>query len=239
MSGPLRARLALPVLLLAVACESDPFVYELNGPQADDEAGEAAAGAEEGEEPGAGGAATSGAPAGADSPPDAGSDAPDPGPAATGLYALQAERLDGTPTPLDAWAGKVTLVVNTASRCGLTPQYDQLQTLHERYGADGRFAVLGFPCNQFGGQEPGTADEIAAFCETNYGVTFPLFAKVRVKGDGQSEVFAFLTERFPEPEWNFRKYLVGPDGRVLASFEPRTPPDAPAVVAAIEAALAG
>jgi len=173
--------------------------------------------------------------------PDGDAPLPNETPAApaTGFYALQTQRLDGTPVALARWAGRVTLVVNTASECGLTPQYEQLEALHDRYAAGGRFEVLGFPCNQFGGQEPGTPEDIASFCSSRYAVTFPLFAKCEVKGDDQSEVFAYLTRDFPEPEWNFRKYLVGADGTVLTSFDPPTRPDAPEVVSAIEAALGG
>jgi glutathione peroxidase len=150
--------------------------------------------------------------------------------------------LAGEDTSLTEYAGKALLVVNVASQCGLTPQYAGLERLHETY-ADRGFAVLGFPCNQFAGQEPGTAEEIQEFCSTTYGVTFPLFEKIDVNGDGRHPLYAELT-RTPDPtgaagdiQWNFEKFLVAADGHPVARFRPQTTPDDPALVDAIEAAL--
>jgi glutathione peroxidase len=138
--------------------------------------------------------------------------------------------------------GALLLVVNVASKCGLTPQYSTLEKLHEQF-ADRGFAVVGFPCNQFGGQEPGSADEIAEFCSATYGVTFPMFEKIEVNGPGRHAIYTELT-RAPDADgqagdiqWNFEKFLVRPDGTVAGRFRPRTAPDAPEVVAAIEANL--
>jgi len=155
------------------------------------------------------------------------------------LYALETTSLDGEPAPLSAYAGKVALVVNVASKCGLTPQYEGLQKLYGEM-ADRGFVILGFPSNQFMGQEPGTPAEIREFCTAEYGVTFPLFAKTEVKGEGRCAVYRFLTAGgLEEPTWNFTKYLVGRDGRVIARFAPRTPPEDPDLRAAIEKALTG
>src|SRR5947209_14369819 len=138
--------------------------------------------------------------------------------------------------------GRAALMVNVASKCGLTPQYTQLEQLHEELAPRG-FTVLGFPCNQFGGQEPGSADEIAEFCSATYGVTFPMSAKVEVNGPGRDAVYARLTEvadaegHTGDIRWNFEKFVVAPDGRVVARFGPRTEPDAPEVRAAIESVL--
>lgn len=131
------------------------------------------------------------------------------------------------------------LVVNVASQCGLTPQYAKLQELYERY-RDRGFEVLGFPCNQFGAQEPGTEAEIRSFCETKYGVTFPLFAKIEVNGPGAHPLYQWLERETGGGEiaWNFEKFLVDRQGAVRARFSPRTPPDDPEIVRAIEAALA-
>jgi glutathione peroxidase len=136
-------------------------------------------------------------------------------------------------------AGKTLLVVNVASKCGLTPQYTALEALHERLAPRG-FAVVGFPCNQFGGQEPGTSEEIAEFCSATYGVTFPMFEKVEVNGAGRHPVYDELTAvadadgEAGDIQWNFEKFLVRADGSVAARFRPRTVPDAPEVLAAIE-----
>jgi len=150
--------------------------------------------------------------------------------------------LQGKPLELGQFRDSAVLVVNVASRCGLTPQYTALEALHERY-ADRGFSVLGVPCNQFAGQEPGTAEEIAEFCSTTYGVTFPMTEKVEVNGDGRHPLYQELVDT-PDAEgyagdirWNFEKFLVGPDGTVRARFSPPTSPDAPDVAAAIEAAL--
>jgi glutathione peroxidase len=150
--------------------------------------------------------------------------------------------LDGKSKNLADFKGKPVLVVNVASRCGLTPQYAGLQKLQETYGARG-FNVLGFPCNQFMGQEPGSEKEIGEFCTKNYGVTFPMFAKLEVNGAGRAPLFAWLTAEKTAPDgpgdiaWNFGKFLVGKDGKVIARFNPRVAPDAPELVAAIEKAL--
>jgi glutathione peroxidase len=147
--------------------------------------------------------------------------------------------LGGEPAELPA--GETLLIVNVASRCGLTPQYEGLQRLHEKYA--GRGFSVGFPCNQFYGQEPGTAEEIAEFCSTEYGVTFPMFEKIDVNGPDRHPLYAALTET-PDTEgtagdvqWNFEKFLVGPGRTVLARFRPRTAPESDEVVTAIEAAL--
>lgn len=158
------------------------------------------------------------------------------------IYDTDIAALDGTPNVLADLNGKVTLVVNVASKCGLTPQYEQLETIHERY-ADRGFSVLGVPCNQFLGQEPGTAEEIATFCSTTYGVTFPLTEKIEVNGDDRHPLYDQLTPvadaegRDGDIQWNFEKFLVGADGSVVARFAPTVAPDDPAVIAAIESAL--
>jgi glutathione peroxidase len=150
--------------------------------------------------------------------------------------------LDGKPTTLRELSGGATLVVNVASKCGLTPQYTALEKLAEGYAARG-LAVVGVPCNQFMGQEPGTADEIAEFCSSTYGVTFPLLAKTDVNGDDRHPLYAELTKatdadgQAGDIQWNFEKFLVGPDGEVVNRFRPRTEPDAPEVINAIEAVV--
>jgi glutathione peroxidase len=155
------------------------------------------------------------------------------------VYSVPVKTLEGEATNLDRFAGKVTLLVNVASYCGNTPQYSGLEALQERYQSRG-FSVLGFPSNDFGQQEPGSAKEIREFCSTKYQVTFPLFEKVQTKkGDGQSPLYAKLGEASGKlPNWNFAKYLVGRDGRVIEYFDPRTKPDDPKLVAAIDAAVA-
>ena len=158
------------------------------------------------------------------------------------ITAVPIARLDGSPDALGPLAGSVVLVVNVASKCGLTPQYTGLEALHERY-ADRGFSVVGVPCNQFLGQEPGSPEEIATFCSETYGVTFPLTEKIDVNGDGQHPLYAALTPvadgegHTGDIRWNFEKFLVGRDGAVVARFAPPTDPEAPEVVAAIEAAL--
>src|SRR3954453_10523226 len=152
--------------------------------------------------------------------------------------------LSGEETTLGALTGgSAALVVNVASRCGLTPQYTQLEALHEEFGPRG-FTVIGFPCNQFMGQEPGTAEEIAEFCSATYGVTFPMTDKVEVNGPGAHPVYQRLTE-FPDASgeagpvrWNFEKFLLAPDGEVVARFRPQTEPNAAQLVTAIESLLA-
>ncbi len=146
------------------------------------------------------------------------------------------KRLDGSDQDLSEFEGDVVLVVNTASKCGLTPQYEGLQRLYDEKNEAG-FTVLGFPANDFFEQEPGGEDEIAEFCQVNYGVSFPMFAKTSVKGDDANPLFATLTELSEEPEWNFAKYLIGRDGKLVSKFPAQTVPEDPEVVAAIDAAL--
>ncbi len=157
---------------------------------------------------------------------------------ASDLYSIPVKNLDGSQGDLGQYKGKVTLVVNVASECGLTPQYSGLQELHERY-KDRGFSVLGFPCNDFGGQEPGTPAEIKTFCESNYHVTFPMFEKcVTKEGADQSPVYKYLKSATNElPGWNFAKYLVGKDGKAIRFFGSRTAPNDKALLEAIEAAL--
>lgn len=158
------------------------------------------------------------------------------------LADIPLQDLAGKDTSLKPHAGKVLLIVNVASQCGATPQYGGLEALHQKYGARG-LAVLGFPCNDFGAQEPGTAAEIKQFCTTNYKVTFPLFAKIHcADGPEQHPLFTALTSKgsvLPGPvTWNFSKFLVGRDGKLLARFDTGTEPDDAALVKAIEQALA-
>jgi glutathione peroxidase len=152
------------------------------------------------------------------------------------LHELSAKTLSGTTQDLGDFRGRVLLVVNTASACGFTPQYTGLEALWQEYKDKG-LTVVGFPSNDFGGQEPGTEAEIQTFCSTRYDVTFPLFAKVKTKGDGQSPVYQFLTAAHGDPKWNFHKYLVGKDGQVKAAFSSKVAPDDPALRAAIDEAL--
>ncbi len=151
------------------------------------------------------------------------------------------KRLDGREEALETYRGKVVLVVNVASKCGLTPQYKGLQRLYEQYNGQG-LEILGFPANDFMGQEPGTDPEISEFCEINYGVTFPLFSKITVKGEEMHPLYQELTTQ-PEPIggdvlWNFQKYLLNRDGEVVAKFGPRTEPQDPELVAHVESLLA-
>jgi glutathione peroxidase len=155
---------------------------------------------------------------------------------ASSLFDLTPNSLEGTPQPLSAYKGKVVLVVNVASECGFTPQYQGLEQLYESYKDKG-FVLLGFPSNDFGSQEPGSPAEIRHFCSTKFHVTFPMFEKVKTKGDGQSPVYAFLTAKDGEPKWNFHKYLVGKNGQVLQAFPSKIKPDGPELKAAIDAAL--
>ena len=176
------------------------------------------------------------------------------------IYDVSVKRIDGAPTKLDAFDGKVLLIVNVASKCGLTPQYEGLEQLHEKY-ADRGFAVLGFPANEFGAQEPGTNAEIQDFCTTTYGVPFPMFEKIVVKGEDQHPLYQALTAAQPKAQgdtagfkarlegygikvgrddeilWNFEKFLVDRSGEVVARFAPTTAADDPALIAAIEKAL--
>ena len=158
------------------------------------------------------------------------------------VYDIPIANIDGSEHGLGPLAGNVTLVVNVASKCGLTPQYTGLEKVHEQY-ADQGFSVVGVPCNQFMGQEPGTHAEIVEFCSTTYGVTFPLMEKVDVNGDDRHALYEVLTATADaegvdgDIRWNFEKFLVDRDGNVLARFAPQVDPEAPEVVSAIEAAL--
>ena len=166
------------------------------------------------------------------------------------VYDIPVNRIDGAPASLGDYKGKVVLVVNVASKCGLTPQYEGLEKLYENY-MDKGLVVTGFPANEFGGQEPGTNAEVAAFCTTNFGVKFPMFEKIVVKGEGQHPLYAALTKAVPVAEgvgdrapadgsvlWNFEKFLVAKDGSVARRFSPRMTPDDPIIVSAIEEELA-
>lgn len=149
--------------------------------------------------------------------------------------------IDGKDTSLKAYAGKTLLIVNVASRCGYTPQYDGLETLYKKYQAKG-LVVLGFPCNDFGSQEPGTEEDIKQFCSSKFNVTFPLFGKLHVKGDEQHPLYAALTgPNSPAPgpvKWNFGKFLIGRDGKILSRYDSAVKPDSAELSTAIEAALA-
>ena len=153
------------------------------------------------------------------------------------------ESLDGKPVELKKYAGKVVLVVNVASECGLTGQYEGLQKTFDKYQGKG-FVVLGFPCNQFGSQEPGSSKEISEFCKKNYGVTFDMFQKVDVNGDSACDLYQYLTSLETKPKgagkvkWNFEKFLLNRQGQVVARFDPATDPEDPAILAAIEKELA-
>jgi glutathione peroxidase len=176
------------------------------------------------------------------------------------IESIPVARIDGTPTTLAEWTGKLRLIVNVASKCGLTPQYEGLEKLHETYRDKG-LTILGFPANNFGGQEPGTNEEVAAFCATTYGVTFPMFQKISVKGEDQHPLYAALTAAQPrasakddsfkkdladygvkpdsedEVLWNFEKFLMARDGRVIGRFAPDVTPEDRLLVDAIKAAL--
>lgn len=155
------------------------------------------------------------------------------------LYDFKVNRLNGTPVTLSDYSGKVLLIVNTASECGLTPQYKGLQELHDSYQAQG-LKVLGFPSNDFGAQEPGSDEQIGQFCSANYGVSFDMFAKIPVKGEGQAPLYQYLTSQpgvEGEIRWNFDKFLVDRSGKVVKRFHPKTEPTDPEVLAAIQEAL--
>jgi len=161
------------------------------------------------------------------------------------IYDAPIHDLDGADADLHAYEGTALLLVNVASACGLTPQYAGLQKLHEEFGGKG-FEVLGFPCNQFMGQEPGTPDEIRTFCETNYNVSFPLFEKIEVNGDGRHALYEQLVEvpdsadgHTGDIRWNFEKFLVSPTGEIVGRFSPTVEPDDAAIVDAIKAQLPG
>ena len=159
------------------------------------------------------------------------------------LYDIPIHTLQGSDTTLGDYGGKTLLVVNVASKCGLTPQYEGLERLQKTY-ADRGFSVIGFPCNQFMGQEPGTAEEIEQFCSTTYGVTFPLMEKIDVNGDDRHPIYAELTEKEDaegkagDITWNFEKFLLSPQGEIVARYRPQVEPEDPAIVGDIEAQLA-
>jgi len=161
---------------------------------------------------------------------------------ASNVYDFSLDSIDGKAAPLSAYQGKVLLLVNVASKCGFTPQYEQLEAVYEKYKDKG-LVVIGFPANNFMAQEPGTNAEIKDFCSRKYNVTFPMYSKISVKGDDKTPLYQFLTDKTANPstggeiKWNFTKFLVGRDGKIVARFEPAVKPDAPQVVEAIEKAL--
>jgi glutathione peroxidase len=163
-------------------------------------------------------------------------------PADSQIWNTPLKTLDGKPTSLAELKGKTIMVVNVASKCGLTPQYTQLEALQKKY-EDRGFTVVGFPCNQFGGQEPGTAEEIQEFCSTTYGVTFPMMEKIEVNGAGRHPIYKELTQvkdtgdYTGDIRWNFEKFVISADGKHVTRFNPKVKPDAPEVVATIEAGL--
>jgi len=162
--------------------------------------------------------------------------------AASSVYDFTMPALNGTPTPLAGFKGKVVLVVNVASQCGYTPQYEGLQALYAKYRDQG-FVIAGFPANNFGGQEPGTNEEIGAFCKSKFGVTFPMFSKISVKGSDQAPLYRFLTDKSANPktggeiQWNFTKFLVDRTGKVIQRFEPAVEPLSKELVSAVESTL--
>lgn len=158
-----------------------------------------------------------------------------------GIYDIEIKTIDGQPQTLGTWRDKLLLIVNVASQCGFTPQYAGLEALYRKY-KDRGFVVLGFPANDFAGQEPGTNAEIAEFCRSTYGIEFPMFEKITVKGDGMHPLYRELTSQ-PAPvggevKWNFQKYLLDRDGRVVAKFEPQVKPEDPSLVSKLEELLA-
>ena len=161
---------------------------------------------------------------------------------ASGVLDFSLNSIDGQAAPLSQYRGKVLLLVNVASQCGYTPQYAGLEAIYEKYKSQG-LVVLGFPANNFRGQEPGTNEEIKAFCTRKYNVTFPMYSKISVAGEDQAPLYQFLTDTQANPstggaiKWNFTKFLVGKDGRVIQRFEPAVKPDSPEVISAVEAAL--
>ena len=161
----------------------------------------------------------------------------------TTLYDIEVETMTGDTVLLDAYAGKVMLIVNTASKCGFTGQYEGLQALNDKYESQG-LVVLGFPANDFLGQEPGTNEEIQSFCTLNYGVTFPMFAKISVKGKAQHPLYQYLTSQQNNPEfggkisWNFNKFIIDREGNILGRFGSRTKPENPELMAKLETAMA-
>jgi len=161
--------------------------------------------------------------------------------AAGSLYEIPVKTIDGQDATLKPYAGKVVLIVNVASHCGFTPQYKSLEAVYQKYEPQG-LVICGFPCNQFGAQEPGTSEEIKQFCTANYGVSFPMFEKLEVNGDNRHPLYVILAGKdspFPgDIHWNFTKFLIGRDGKILARFDSKVKPDSPEVTSAIESALA-
>lgn len=157
--------------------------------------------------------------------------------AANSIYDFTMNSIDGKPTPLKSYEGKVVLVVNVASKCGFTPQYTGLENLYQKYHSKG-FVIVGVPANNFGGQEPGTDEEIKTFCSRNYNVTFPIMSKVSVKGSDMTPLYQYLTAaKGGDVKWNFTKFLVGKDGKVIERFESKVAPESPELTAAVEKAL--
>lgn len=161
--------------------------------------------------------------------------------AASGVYDFTLNSIDGKPSPLASYKGKVVMIVNVASQCGYTPQYTALESIYEKYKDQG-FVILGFPANNFGAQEPGTNEEIKAFCTRKFSVTFPMYSKISVKGADQAPLYAYLTKdtgagMTGDIKWNFTKFLVSRDGKVVQRFEPAVTPDSKDVTGAIEAQL--
>jgi glutathione peroxidase len=160
------------------------------------------------------------------------------------IHDITINTLQGDPGSLGDYKGKAVLIVNVASKCGLTPQYEGLERIHEQYAGRG-FTVLGIPCNQFGAQEPGSPEEIATFCSTTYGVTFPMTEKIEVNGEGRHALYDQLTAtddaegKAGDIQWNFEKFLISPEGEIVARFRPLTEPEAEELTSAIEASLPG
>ncbi len=161
---------------------------------------------------------------------------------AASVYDFSLNSIDGKSTSLSTYKGKVILIVNVASKCGNTPQYKDLQAMYEKYQSKG-LVILGFPANNFAGQEPGTDSEIASFCQKNYGVTFPIFSKISVKGSDQAPLYTYLTASNSNPKfpgqvtWNFEKFLIGKNGEILNRFNPKEKPSSDSIIKAIEAVL--
>lgn len=158
---------------------------------------------------------------------------------AASIHEFTMNTIDGKPLKLEEYKGKVVLIVNVASKCGNTPQYEGLEKIYKQYNAKG-FVILGFPANNFMGQEPGSDADIKQFCTSKYGVSFPMFSKISVKGDDIHPLFQFLTQKSTPPgdvRWNFGKFLVGKDGKIIARFDPKLSPESTELTSAIEAAL--
>lgn len=156
--------------------------------------------------------------------------------AASSIYEFTPKSIDGAPAPLSGYKGKVVLVVNVASHCGYTPQYAGLESLYKKYKDKG-LVVAGFPANNFGAQEPGSNEEIKQFCTRKYSVSFPMYSKISVKGSDQDPLYAYLTGAAGDVKWNFTKFLVGKDGKVIAKFDSAVAPESPELTSAIEKAL--